>query len=243
MILRTELGGLHDEVAKELALKLRKVTEKDRNAKDALDLLEANLERSQTELGDDVRQWKPDDYMHHEQFLKTPGHTQPDADAKTRFARHPSNIRRAGTLSRVLVQQDPGLGNDFVTNGKQWQQPSMEDAKMHQKYTMFKGGKASVLGFNLVISSHWAQIVAFEIHKTDVVVFLVLAVINIPTMLFASSGSPIMPRDQDVFGFYSLSIGNIGFPSKTSMVWNKTLPPTKQLMLQCVHCYYVRREH
>ena len=31
-------------------------------------------------------------------------------------------------------------------------------------------------------------------------------------MLFASSGSRIMPRDQDVFGLF-LSIGNIGFPS------------------------------
>ena len=80
-------SATHDEVAKELALKLRKVTEKDRNAKDALDLLEANLERSQTELGDDVRQWKPDDYMHHEQLLKKPGYMQPDG--KSRFARHP----------------------------------------------------------------------------------------------------------------------------------------------------------
>ena len=140
-------SATHDEVAKELAIKLRKVTEKDRNAKDALDLLEANLERSQTELGDDVRQWKPDDYMHHEQLLKKPGYMQPDG--KSRFARHPSNIRRAGTLSRVLVEQDPGLGNDFVTNGKQWQQPSMTDAKMQQKYTMFKGGEASVFALIL----------------------------------------------------------------------------------------------
>ena len=50
----------------------------------------------------------------------------------------------------MLVEQDPGLGNDFVTNGKQWKQPSMTDAKMQQKYTMFKGGEASVFGFNLI---------------------------------------------------------------------------------------------
>ena len=194
-----------------MALKLKRVTEKDRNSR--LDLLESNLERSQTELGDDVRQWKPDDYMHHEEMLKTPSYLE--SHPTFRFARHPSNINRAGTLSRVLVDQDPGLGDDFVTNGKQWTQPSVREAKAQQKYTMFKGGEASIFAFNVedFVPLGSGIMLHLKFLRLMFVVFLALAVINVPTMLFASSGTRIVPTDQDALGFYLLSIGNIGYPS------------------------------
>jgi hypothetical protein len=107
-------SATHDEVVKELTRKLKHITSSSkRSDSSALDLLETNVGRSQNEIGDDIKQWKPDDYMHHEQFLKDDKmHTH-----ESRFARskehedHPSNIKRAGTLARVVVFADPGLGD------------------------------------------------------------------------------------------------------------------------------------
>lgn len=69
--------------------------------------------------------------------------------------------------------------------------------------------------------------------KLMFVVFSLLAIINIPTMLFASAGTRVHASDQDAIGFYRLSIGNLGSPSldiytatTTNGIFNKTLNTT-----------------
>ena len=138
-------SATHDEVVNELTRKLKDVTtnhqrNNNSNNNNALDLLETNLQRSQTEIGDDIKQWKPDDYMHHEQLLKSQEQRHRSLGngkrASSKRHRHPSsNLKRAGTLARVVISADPGLGDDFQTNGKPWIQPSVEKAMLERNYT------------------------------------------------------------------------------------------------------------
>ena len=80
---------------------------------------------------------------------------------------------------------------------------------------MFQGGKGNCGAFSLQDFAPLGSGIMLHLQflRLMFVVFSILAIINIPTMLFSSAGTRVDPNDQDAIGFYRISIGNLGTPS------------------------------
>ena len=81
--------------------------------------------------------------------------------------------------------------------------------------SMFQGGKGNCGAFSLQDFAPLGSGIMLHLQflRLMFVVFSILAIINIPTMLFSSAGTRVDPNDQDAIGFYRISIGNLGTPS------------------------------
>ena len=103
------------------------------------------------------------------------------------------------------------LGDDFLDTP--WVPPSFEKAYATRHNKMYKHGKAGLFDVKLTKATDVSPgiVLYFEFIKSVGYMLLCMTLLSIPSIVFSYYGNRIGKFEQDGFGFYQFSIGNIGY--------------------------------
>lgn len=105
---------------------------------------------------------------------------------------------------------DENLGENFEETP--WLPPSIEKAIEFRKKSIYHGGNIRIESLNLVSAPDLGAgtTLYFQFAFTMSLCLFVMSVLSLPALVFIYNGTGIKPEDQDAFGLYKYTLGNMG---------------------------------
>lgn len=142
-------------------------------------------------------------------FLKESMAGGPPADPKgKKIAKKPPKER---DLEGITTEgADENLGENFEETP--WLPPSIEKAIEFRKRSIYHGGEIRIESLNLVGAPDLGAgtTLYFQFAFTMSICLFVMSIFSLPSLVFIYNGTGIKQEDQDAFGLYKYTLGNIG---------------------------------
>lgn len=114
-----------------------------------------------------------------------------------------------------VVEYEENLGENY--DQTPWVPPSIEKAKEYKEHSIYRGGTARIDSIDIVrVSDLGAGVTLyFQFALSMAICLFVMTLFTIPSLVFAFYGDNVLADDRDSFGFYRLTLGNVGYSAST----------------------------
>jgi hypothetical protein len=131
-------------------------------------------------------------------------------DNRPKGVRKVKNVAEKDLNHYTHEAADENLGENFEETP--WLPPSIEKAIEFRKKSIYHGGNIRIESLNLVSAPDLGSgtTLYFQFAFTMSLCLFVMSVLSLPALVFIYNGTGIKPEDQDAFGLYKYTIGNIG---------------------------------
>lgn len=154
----------------------------------------------------------------------------------------PSDITSLKPLNKVSNDYDNSeenlAGDDFLDTP--WLKPSIEKAKLFRSNRVFRKGIAPLNTVKVTNSPDLGPGIClyFTFIKHIAIGMFFLTIFSMPSLIFSYYGHAIEESDQDIFGLYKFTIGNIGY-NRNSLTYTTdsrcTSPDLIKYKGTCIH--------
>ncbi len=122
----------------------------------------------------------------------------------------------AGHQDKKFDKDDENLGEDFEATP--WLPPSIEKANKFKRDHIFRNGDARIDSVDIIHASDVAAGVSlyFQFAMSMAICLFIMSFLCLPELIFLYNGSGISAEDQDAFGLYRYTLGNIGYDTDSS---------------------------
>ena len=124
-------------------------------------------------------------------------------------------VKRKAIPDRAVVGittegADENLGENFEDTP--WLPPSIDKAIEFRKKSIYHGGEIRIESLNLVSAPDLGSgtTLYFQFAFTMSICLFIMSVLSLPALVFIYSGTGVKQEDQDAFGLYKYTLGNIG---------------------------------
>lgn len=139
----------------------------------------------------------------------------------------------------TIEAEDENLGEDFELSP--WLPPSIEKAKEFRKHALFRNGDVRLDSVDIIHAPDLGVGVTlyFQFAMTMTISLLVMSFLAIPILVFVYNGNSITEENQDAFGLYRYTLGNIGFDKKSMYYKNhaRCLSDRYAFNETCIHIW------
>jgi hypothetical protein len=112
-------------------------------------------------------------------------------------------------------KDDENLGEDFEATP--WCPPSIEKAEKYRQDNIFRQGNTRIDSVDIVNAEDLSLGVTlyFQFAMNMALCLFIMSLLSLPALIFTFHGFGISIDDQDTFGFYHYTLGNLGYFDKT----------------------------
>lgn len=120
-------------------------------------------------------------------------------------------LRDTMPTEAVEVEDDENLGENFEQTP--WVPPAINKAAEFKRKSIFRGGDARIDAIDIVkVSDLGAGVTLyFQFAWSMAVCLLIMSLFSLPALIFSYNGESMSVDNQDSFGLYRYTIGNIGY--------------------------------
>lgn len=124
-------------------------------------------------------------------------------------------LRDTMPTDEIEVEDDENLGENFEQTP--WVPPSINKAKEFRRKSIYRGGDARIDSIEIVkVSDLGAGVTLyFQFALSMAVCLFIMSVLSLPALVFAYNGESMAIDEQDSFGLYRYTLGNIGYDAET----------------------------
>ena len=128
--------------------------------------------------------------------------------AKKNLPNRAASIRDLAEITHEGI--DENLGENFEETP--WLPPSIEKAEEFRKHSLYHGGNIRIASLSLVSAPDLGSgtTLYFQFAMTMSMCLFVMSILSLPALVFIYNGTGIKQEDQDAFGLYKYTLGNIG---------------------------------
>ena len=138
------------------------------------------------------------------------------SDSPARPKTQEANRRRLEEKMDSIAAEDENLGETFELTP--WLPPDIQKAKEFKKNAMFRQGDVRLDSVEIIYAPDLGAGVTlyFQFAMSMAICLFVMSFLALPELIFVYNGTSITEENQDAFGLYKYTLGNIGFDKEAS---------------------------